>query len=146
MVPSALAGEMRSLRPHVQLDAPLTAARAFSMMSACTGTIAFCLLMVPMCVSFGDSHQYLLILCGMCVFTGVTTLFDLVCTPCALCSFNHVLCSCSTSCKDRLTHITSSYSLLCYRLRYHLIFVRVHRPVQYKEPVLSQLLEVSYGL
>lgn len=69
----------------VQLDVPLKAARAFSMMSACTGTIAFCLLMVPMCVSFGDSHQYLIILCGMCIFTGVATLFDLMALSSDLC-------------------------------------------------------------
>lgn len=63
---------------YYDLDAALKAARAFAMISAVLGTISFVLILVPMCVSFGEQQLYLLILCGMCVFTGFATLLDLV--------------------------------------------------------------------
>ena len=60
------------------LDGALKAARAFGMMSAVLGTISFVLILIPMCVSFGDDLRYLLVLCGMCIFTGIAALLDLV--------------------------------------------------------------------
>lgn len=68
----------RNLISDLELDAPLRAARAFSMISATLGTVAFCLLLVPICVSFGEQSQYLLVLCTISVFVGFATLLDLV--------------------------------------------------------------------
>lgn len=75
--------ENANILSYYDLDGAMKTARAFSMISAVLGSISFILILVPMCVSFGDHQQYLLILCGMCVFTGFAAILDLVRTECA---------------------------------------------------------------
>ena len=75
-------------RSEVDLDGALQAARVFGMISAVLGSIAFVMILVPMCVSFGDHQHYLMILCGMCIVTGFAALLDLVSR---LCVFIHIL-------------------------------------------------------
>lgn len=67
-----------NLLSYYDLDASLKAARAFGMISAVLATISFVVILIPACVSFGEQQQYLLVLCAMCVFTGLATILDLV--------------------------------------------------------------------
>jgi predicted membrane channel-forming protein YqfA (hemolysin III family) len=69
-----------NLLSYDDMDGALKAARAFGIMSLIIGFIAFVMILIPSCVEFEDSsrNQYLMILCGMCVFAGIATLLDLI--------------------------------------------------------------------
>jgi hypothetical protein len=56
----------------------MKAARAFGMMTSIVGLICFILILILSCVSFGDHHQYTMIVAGMSVFLGIFTMLDLV--------------------------------------------------------------------
>ena len=62
------------------LDGALKAARAFGMISGILATVSFVMMLVPSCIMFDDNarNRYLLALCGLCIFTGIATLLDLV--------------------------------------------------------------------
>ncbi len=61
------------------LDGPLRTARAFGLMSGILASITFLCILIPSCVMLGDSKtQYLMVLCGLCIFTGVAAILDLV--------------------------------------------------------------------
>lgn len=69
-----------TLLTYEDLDGALKAARAFGIISFTLGLIAWVMILVPSCVAFEDKsrNQYLMIICGLCICTGVATLFDLV--------------------------------------------------------------------
>lgn len=68
-----------NLLTHEDLDAAMKTARAFGIISGVLGTVALIMILIPSCVVFDDNrNQYLLILCGLCIFTGIATLLDLV--------------------------------------------------------------------
>ncbi len=50
------------------------------MISVVLAAISFVFILIPSCVLFEDTlkTQYLLILCGLCIFTGIAALLDLV--------------------------------------------------------------------
>ena len=60
------------------LDGAMKAARAFGLMSSILGTVAFILIMIPACVSFGNHDAYLISLTVVLVVLGVFTILDLV--------------------------------------------------------------------
>lgn len=63
-----------------ELDGAMRTARAFSLIAGILGIIALIMILVPSCVAFdgASKNRYLLILCSLCVFTGIATLLDLV--------------------------------------------------------------------
>lgn len=68
-----------------ELDGAMRTARAFSLIAGILGVVVFVLILVPSCVAFDDSankNRYLLILCGLSIFTGIATFLDLVSTRC----------------------------------------------------------------
>jgi hypothetical protein len=69
------------------LDGPLRTARAFGLMSGILASITFLCILIPSCVMLGDSKtQYLMVLCGLCIFTGVAAILDLVALASSLCT------------------------------------------------------------
>ena len=68
-----------SILTYDDIDAALKTARAFGIIGGVLATIAFVVILIPSCVVFdAGRNNYILMVCGICVFTGIATLLDLV--------------------------------------------------------------------
>jgi hypothetical protein len=61
-----------------ELDGAMKAARVFGMMTFILSQVAFILIMIPACVSFGNHNEFVKIVSAILVFLGVFTILDLV--------------------------------------------------------------------
>ena len=108
------------------LDAALKTARAFGIIGGVLGTIAFVMILIPSCVVFADGRNaFLLILCGLCIFTGIATLLDLV-SPVVKRTFASVG--------------SKSYAPTCFnRLPWLPTFVKMQASARFKQPASYRL-------
>jgi hypothetical protein len=75
------------------LDGAMKAARAFGMMTSILSLLAFILIMIPACVSYGNHDQFVKVVAAILVFLGVFTILDLVSEYIRVTSIFRFLCS-----------------------------------------------------
>jgi hypothetical protein len=75
------------------LDGAMKAARAFGMMTSILSLVAFILIMIPACVSYGNHDTFVKFVAAILVFLGVFTILDLVSEYIRVFSIYRFLCS-----------------------------------------------------